>query len=181
MAVLKIILDKPCFLCYLDYVIKIVHPTRPSPQAFHLRICPQFNRKFINGCVYWDGLNYKATPNKPLYKNAQIEIWTRSPLLDSETFSITAHEIGHALTWRYLHFPCGYTPPGIVLIREEVLAWRVAKSFIKSKAWNEAFACQCLKEHIVKELGFFGIKLDRLVSRLKIVPLNKGIKFSPDL
>jgi len=80
------------------------------------------------------------------------------------------HEIGHILSG---HFVIGrYCIIDSLMdlhnIREEVIAWRIAKSFCKEEYWNEKFAKSCIKGYVDNSIRH--IKID--FNKLKIIPLN---------
>jgi len=84
-----------------------------------------------------------------------------------------AHEIGHILHYHYIDKPVPILPQDRTVIqtfRQEVMAWRIAKSLIKPKYWNDFEVIFCLKTYYHE--GMPKIKWEKL----KIIPFNKGLK-----
>lgn len=87
---------------------------------------------------------------------------------------ILAHEIGHCLddTVRPRNNACD-----IVIFREELKAWRIAKSIIKLRLWDKNDALKSLKAY-AKFLKNNGNPINVDWDKLQILSLNKGIKFN---
>lgn len=66
-----------------------------------------------------------------------------------------AHEIGHILTAKYVTLDC----TGMEYFRVELKAWRVAKSFIKPKYWDENYAISCLATYCVRKTNWKKFKI----------------------
>lgn len=102
------------------------------------------------------------------YKAVSIEIGMKAPL--NWQMSL-AHEMGHLLSIKYVDtyrsfFRQKYN------FRREVMAWRIAKSIIKSRYWSEDIAINGLYQHA----KFSGMLYNINWVKLKIIPLNQGIK-----
>ena len=87
-----------------------------------------------------------------------------------------AHEIGHILDCRY--FSVGKIRTPRKRLRLELRAWRITKSFIRPEVWknrnyeNRAkFELSCYFD-----LRFSHEKANEIIAKLKIIPLNQGIK-----
>lgn len=89
---------------------------------------------------------------------------------------ILAHEIAHVL---FAH-ETNATDEGILLVRQELRAFRLAKSFCKSKYFLDYFARQCIYGHMKNSTPRLWVRITENHfnprKRLKIIPLNKEIK-----
>lgn len=80
-----------------------------------------------------------------------------------------AHEIGHLLSsarfniGRYI-FSSNYA------FKLELMAWRIAKSIMKPELWDEKVAKKYLRTY------YIGVSIRVNWKKLRIVPLNKGIR-----
>jgi len=78
-----------------------------------------------------------------------------------------SHEIAHLLLAKTIDMS-RYMHEYRYKFRQEVLAWRLAKSFIKSKYWNESLAISILRSfHWSKNVN---------MKKLKIIEMNAGIR-----
>lgn len=82
-----------------------------------------------------------------------------------------AHEMGHILHYNYISKPKAFMPhirTAKQLFRQELIAWRIAKSIIKPEYWNEANALERLKTYSPsvwinsREISQFNINWDKL-------------------
>lgn len=76
-----------------------------------------------------------------------------------------AHEIGHILSAKYFKIKFNSDNP-IERLRDEIVAWRIAKSFIKTKYWHDHFA----KNSIMTWIISLEIRLN--TDKLKIIALE---------
>jgi hypothetical protein len=87
------------------------------------------------------------------------------------------HELGHLLTCRKACLE-KYAEGGIHHLRQELMAWRVAKSICRPEFWTENEAIETTLIAI-EGPGWpegWGQMRQRLrLDRLKIIPLNKGL------
>lgn len=60
------------------------------------------------------------------------------------------------------------------VLRREIIAWRISKSFCKAKYWNEERAKKGLKSYAKN----WGIKVNW--DKLRIIPLNTNRWYSPE-
>lgn len=88
----------------------------------------------------------------------KIEIGT-----DGEHYRMQlAHEVAHILHYLYITKPRPIMPEkrtNIQTFRQEVVAWRIAKSIIKPEHWYQPEAISCLKTYAFDKLE---IKWNRL-------------------
>lgn len=78
------------------------------------------------------------------------------------------HELGHVLLSS--RFYSLYISAKMDVIREEVMAWRLAKSYCKPKFWDDTLARLYLKTY------FDNFKIKINWNKFKFIPLNKGFK-----
>lgn len=105
--------------------------------------------------VEWiNGIKTYNFVSKDGYKPVKIQYGVDGNKID------LAHEIGHILTAKYHNLDSN----GTEYFRCEVMAWRVAKSFIKKEYWNESYAIECLKTHFDGKINW---------SKFRIIGWNK--------
>lgn len=83
-----------------------------------------------------------------------------------------AHEFGHLLSClRLTRGQIMYKrwPRGNGILRDEIIAWRIAKSILKKEYWNEDFALACLSSY---RLNTYGLTRKKNV---KIIPYQTGL------
>ena len=91
------------------------------------------------------------------------------------TNTILAHEIAHVL---FAH-ETNATDWGVLLVRQELRAFRLAKSFCKSKYFLDYFARRCVYQHMKESTPRLWVKISlnhfNPRKRLKIIPLNREV------
>lgn len=98
----------------------------------------------IGSTVYWSDSTVQRSTIPCINKNCirepeRIEIDIVSPCWQM----CFCHEIAHVL----LGYPENYTTNHVAKYQNECDAWRLAKSFCKSKYWNEKEALHCLETY----------------------------------
>lgn len=127
----------------------------------------------VNGGASVTWTKGSQLPGSRIYAVAPGDTWQPETLcfdrLDPYWEMSLAHEWGHCLMQ---HFKPRLAEDvlnhrvGLYGFRFEVLAWRLAKSFLDPRLWDEEHALECLDTHWQKTFGF-GKKLP---AGLKIVP-----------
>ena len=84
------------------------------------------------------------------------------------------HELGHVLSLKRIESQEWFDEYDIENLRDEIIAWRLAKSFCKPKYWKEEQAVSAIK----KWAEFTGIKVNW--EKFKLIPLNKGIDLTTE-
>lgn len=74
----------------------------------------------------------------------RIEIETKT---EEEYPTYLAHEVAHVLTWILFPKLAKHGKADVELFREEMITWRIARSFCKPKLWNEHQALLSLKAY----------------------------------
>ena len=99
--------------------------------------------------VYWSGLqNTGSHTGSHIVEGIEIDRKSRYWKM------VFCHEIAHVL----IGYPEEYRSDIAVRFENELLAWRLAKSFCKPELWNEDFALKCLEtyrygnKHRIKEI-----------------------------
>jgi len=86
---------------------------------------------------------------------------------------VAAHEIAHLLNIRYVYMDRFDKIP-IYRLREEILAWRTAKSFVKPSIWAKHRGDDMAKaglHYLMIESGFPEERAERILAKLRIIPL----------
>lgn len=115
----------------------------------------------------------KRLPGSRIYAVAPEDTW-RPETLSFDRYghyweASLAHEWGHCLVQRFkrrLLEDVLHHRVGLYGFRFEVLAWRLAKSFLDPRLWDEEHALLCLETHWQKTFGI-GKKLP---AKLRIIP-----------
>lgn len=118
----------------------------------------------------------KQLPRSRVYAVAVGDTW-RPETLSFERYTYCwemglAHEWGHCLIARFKPRLVNDTlnhRVGLYALRFEMLAWRLAKSFLHRQHWSEQHALECLETHWQKTFGY-GTKLP---AKLEIVPYQR--------
>jgi len=116
-------------------------------------------------------------PGNPFITRDRFQFYKVSVSAKSRTREMDAcHEIAHVLLCRKVY---GKDSGFIANLREEITAWRLARTFCRPEFWDEPTAIKCIGSHIVSmpEGGEYWRKVNW--RRLKVIPLNQGITLSP--
>jgi len=113
------------------------------------------------------GIAWKTKDNK---QYQAIEIGMKNHIVNGSRLTwklALAHELGHMLLLKKME-QVRYNHDNQYKFKQEIMAWRIAKSFIKPKHWKEKVVISILRTFS------WSNKVD--MKKLKIIEMNKGIQ-----
>jgi hypothetical protein len=126
--------------------------------------------KQAGSCVFWafgGESGSRVFKSKDGREVIELGVGTKFPEMS------LCHELGHLFLTKRFAFE-EYKNRQRLTVREEVMCWRLAKSYCKKHFWNEEYAKDCLSGYFKSCEVYVNLK------KLKIIELNRGVRVSED-